>query len=117
MLIVSKKPGGRIRYAAEKLLPTGVRILVVRKEYEDGTVRDEMTEMPHSERPLLFAPNLAGDLDDIAVRDMVQSFYGRKAAQRVKRPDVTALYHEYNEMRAAAFKGQRQFAVSTKAED
>ena len=110
MLITVKKPGGRIRYAVEKLID-GKRILVVRKDYEDGTVRDEMTLMPHSDRPLLFCPNLAGDLDDITVRDMVQSFYGRRAARRASKPDVTALYHEYNAMRAAAFKGQRQFGM------
>lgn len=110
MLITVKKSGGKIRYACEKLIE-GKRILVVRKDYEDGTVRDEMTLMPHSDRPLMFAPNLADDLDDITVRDMVQSFYGRRAAQRIKKPDVTALYHEYNAMRAAEFKGQRQFAM------
>lgn len=110
MLITVKKAGGKIRYAVEKLID-GKRILVVRKEYEDGTVRDEMTLMPHSDRPLLFAPNLAGDLDDIAVRDIVQSFYGRKAAQRVKKPDITALYHEMNEIRAAEQKGRKQFTV------
>mgnify|MGYP001614663860 CR=1 FL=1 len=110
MLVISKKPGGRIRYACEKLID-GKRILVVRKDYEDGTVRDEMTLMPTSDRPLLFMPNLADDLDDVTVRDMVQSFYGRRAAKRVKKPDVTALYHEYNAMRAAAFKGQRHYAM------
>lgn len=110
MLITVKKAGGKIRYAVEKLID-GKRILVVRKEYEDGTVRDEMTLMPASNRPLFFAPNLAGDLDDITVRDMVQSFYGRKAAQRTKRPDITTLYHEAAEQRYAAVIGRKQFAM------
>lgn len=110
MLITVKKPGGVIRYACTKMID-GRRILVVRKDYEDGTVRDEMTEMPPSDHPLFFAPNIGGDLDDITVRDMVQSFHGRRAAVRTKKPDVTALYHDYTAMRYAAMKGQRHYAM------
>ncbi len=110
MLITVKKSGGRIRYAVEKLID-GKRILVVRKDHEDGTVTDDMTVMPHSDRPLLFMPNLADDLDDITVRDMVQSFYGRRAAKRVNKPDITALYHEFNEMRAWELAGKRVFTT------
>ena len=109
MLIFSKKDGGKIEFAIEKLID-GKRLLQVHRRYEDGSEGDEWSEMPHSDRPLLFIPNPMGDVDDIYLRDLVQSFYGRAAAERIDKPDVTNLYHEFVAQRAAEHKGQRQFA-------
>lgn len=111
-LIVSKPPPGRIRYAVEKLIE-GKRLLQIRREHHDTqSISDEWIEMPHSERPMLLTMNVTDDLDEIALRDIIQSVCGRKAAKRMSKPNVTLLYHEFNEMRAAELKGQRQFAVN-----
>lgn len=102
-LILVKRPGGRIRHAVE-LLENGERFLNIVREYEDGMVTDEWVPMPESNRPLLFIPN-HGDLDEVYLRDIVQSFYGREPAERLDRPNVTTLYHEMNERRSREFRG------------
>lgn len=104
MLILIKRPGGRIRYARETYAGA-VRVLNIVREYEDGVVTDEWVPMPMSARPLLFIPNDAGDLDEAYLKDIVQSFYGREPAERLDKPNVTTLYHEMNERRAREFKG------------
>lgn len=104
MLIVNKQPGGRIRHARETYI-NGERVLNIVREYEDGTVTDEWVPMPESNRPLLFIPNLAGDLDESYLKDIVQSFYGREPAERLDRPNITTLYLEMQERRAREAKG------------
>ena len=108
-LIISKPPPGRIRYAVEKLIE-GKRLLDIRREHEDGSVTDEWIEVLPCDRPLMCILNVDNDIDESMLKDMIQSVMGRRAARRLNRPNVTLLYHEYNAMRAAAFKGQRQFA-------
>ena len=111
MLIINKRPGGRIRYARETFADGG-RVLNIVREYEDGVVTDEWVPMPASDRPLLFIPNDAGDLDDAYLKDIIQSFYGREPAERINRPNITTLYYEMNERRAREFKGLTVHAVT-----
>ena len=75
-LVINKQQGGRIRHARETYIDGG-RVLNIVREYEDGIVTDEWVPMPESKRPLLFIPNLAGDLYEAYLKDIVQSFYGR----------------------------------------
>lgn len=110
-LILVKRPGGRIRYAQETFI-NAERVLNVVREYEDGVVTDEWVPMPASNRPLLFIPNDAGDLDESYLKDIVQSFYGREPAERLNKPNITTLYHEMNERRAREFKGLTVHAVT-----
>lgn len=112
-LIISKPPPGRIRYAVEKMID-GKRMLQIRREHDDTqTVTDEWVEMPASDRPMLLTMNIVDDLDEIALRDIIQSVCGRKASRRLTRPNITLLYHEFNEMRAAELKGKRQFRAGS----
>ena len=110
MLVIVKPKPGKIEYASERVID-GKRVLKVHRRHEDGTETDEWTQMPDSDRPLLCIPNIAGDLDDIALRDILQSFYGRRAAKRTKKPDITTLYHEFNERRKAEQSGRQVFAM------
>ena len=110
-LIISKRPGGRIRYARETFI-NAERTLNIVREYEDGTVTDEWIPMPQSDRPLLFIPNDAGDLDESYLKDIVQSVYGREPAERLNKPNITTLYHEMNERRAREYKGLTVHAVT-----
>jgi len=113
-LIISRPPPGQIRYAIEKLIE-GKRLLQIRREHaHNQSVTDEWIEMAHCDRPLLCILNVDNDIDEVLLKDIVQSVVGRKAAKRLNKPNITLLYHEYNAMRAAEFKGQRQFAVQTK---
>lgn len=110
MLLINKRPGGRIRYARETFI-NGVRVLNICRDYEDGLTTDEWVEMPPSERPLLFIPNVGGDLDETYLKDIVQSFYGRRPAQRLNKPNITTLYHEMNERRARDLDAKTVHAV------
>lgn len=112
MLIVVKRPGGRIRYARETY-EGGARVLNIVREYEDGSVTDEWVPMPESNRPLAFIPNIGGDLDESYLKDIIQSFYGREPAARLDRPNVTTLYHEMNERRAREQRGVTVHSVTT----
>lgn len=88
-------------------------MLQIRREHHDTqSVSDEWIEMPHSERPMLLAMNITDDLDEIALKDIIQSVCGRKAAKRMNKPNVTLLYQEFLEQRGAELKGQRQFAAT-----
>jgi hypothetical protein len=108
-LIISKPPPGQIRSAAEKLIG-GKRFLVVTREhYDTQSISREVIPMEPSTRPLMCVIDVDGEIDDILLRDIVQSVVGRKAAKRLSKPNVTLLYHEWNAMRAAYFKGQRHF--------
>lgn len=109
-LIISKQPGGRIRYARETYI-NAERVLNIVREYEDGTVTDEWVPMPESNRPLMFIPG-AEDLDEAYLKDIVQSMYGREPAERLNKPNITTLYHEMNERRAREFKGLTVHAVT-----
>lgn len=111
-LIVMKRPGGRIRYARETF-EGAARVLNIVREYEDGTVTDEWVPMPASDRPLLFIPNDAGDLDESYLKDIIQSFYGREPAERLNKPNITTLYHEMNERRAREQKGLTVHSVTS----
>ena len=113
-LITMKKQPGKIRYAVEKLID-GKRFLQIRREHwEDQTITDEWVPMEASDRPLMCILNVDGDIDESYLKDIVQSVVSRRAARRLTKPNITLLYHEFNEMRAAEFKGQRQFAMNTK---
>ena len=114
VLIVSKQPAGKIVYARIGVHIEGNRYLHVCRRYEDGRELDEWSLLPMNDHPMNVVPNLSDDLDDAALKDIVQSVEGRRAARRIDRPDITTLYHEFNEMRAAGLKGQRQFAVTQK---
>ena len=104
MLILTKRPGGRIRYARETF-EGGRRVLNIVREYEDGVVTDEWVPMPESNRPLLFIPNDGGDLDEEYLKDIIQSFYGREPAERLDKPNITTLYLEMQERREREAKG------------
>lgn len=110
MLIINKRVGGRIRYARETFID-GQRMLDICREYEDGLVTDEWVAMPPSERPLLFIPNVGGDLDEHYLKDIIQSFYGRKPARRLDKPNITTLYHEMNERRARDLDPKTVFTI------
>lgn len=110
-LIMVKRPGGRIRYARETM-DSGNRVLNIVREYGDGVVTDEWIPMPQSDRPLLFIPNDAGDLDESYLKDIVQSVYGREPAERLNKPNITTLYHEMNERREREFRGLTVHAVT-----
>lgn len=112
MLIISKRPGGRIRYARETY-EGGARVLNIVREYQDGVVTDEWVPMPESNRPLMFIPNDAGDLDESYLRDIVQSVYGREPAERLNKPNITTLYREMNERRARELKGLTVHSVTS----
>lgn len=112
MLITVKRPGGRIRYARETF-EGGKRVLNIVREFEDGLVTDEWVPMPKSNRPLLFIPNDAGDLDESYLKDIIQSFYGREPAERLNKPNITTLYLEMQERRVREVKGLTQFAVTS----
>lgn len=109
-LIISKRPGGRIKYARETY-EGGARVLNIVREYED-MVTDEWVPMPESDRPLMFIPNLGGDLDESYLKDIVQSVYGREPAERLNKPNITTLYHEMNERRAREQKGLTVHSVT-----
>ena len=114
VLIVSKRPAGKILYARIGVHIEGHRYLHVCRRYEDGQELDEWSRLEMNDHPMNVIPNLSDDLDDALLKDLVQSLEGRKAGKRINKPDVTTLYHEYNAMRAAALKGQRQFAAAQK---
>lgn len=105
-LIISKPPAGKIRYAVEKLVGDK-RLLQIRREHADtSTVTDEWIEMAHCDRPMMCVLNPTGDIDESLLKDIIQSVVGR-GYRRHNRPNVTLLYHEYNAMRAAEFKGKQ----------
>jgi hypothetical protein len=110
-LIISKQPPAPILYARIGVHIEGNRYLHVCRKDADGREFDEWSLLEMNDHPMAVVPNLGGDLDDAMLKDFVQSSEGRKAARRIGRPDVTALYHEMNEQRAAELKGQRVFAV------
>lgn len=109
-LILTKRPGGRIRYARETY-EGGVRVLNIVREYEDGVVTDEWVPMPESARPLMFVWNY-GDLDESYLKDIIQSHYGREPAERLNKPNITTLYHEMNERREREIRGLTVHAVT-----
>lgn len=112
-LIINKRVGGRIRSAISREANGGWYFLVTR-EYEDGLVTDEWVPLPNWKHGIVYIPNIGGDLDEAYLKDIIESHYGRKAAQRLDRPNVTTLYHEFNEARALEFKhpGKTQFAIT-----
>lgn len=113
-LIINKRAGGRIRYARETFI-NGERMLNICREYEDGVVTDEWVGMPPNDRPLLFIPNVGGDLDETYLKDIIQSFYGRKPAQRLNKPNITTLYQEMNERRARDLENKTVIAIPQEA--
>lgn len=113
-LLINKRSGGRIRYARETFVGAK-RMLDICRDYEDGLTTDEWVEMPKSDRPLLFIPNFGGDLDETYLRDIIQSFYGRKPAQRLNKPNITTLYHEMNERRARDLENKTVIAIPQEA--
>lgn len=110
MLIINKRPGGKIRYARETFIDSR-RVLNICRDYEDGLTTDEWVEMPPNDRPLLFIPNIGDDLDEAYLKDIIQSFYGRKPAQRLNKPNITTLYQEMNERRARDLENKTVFAM------
>lgn len=116
-LIISKRPKMPILYARIGAHIDGHRYLHVCRRDVDGSEFDEWSRLPMNGHPMNVVPNLGGDLDDAMLKDIVESVEGRKPARRVERPDITALYHEQNAIRAAGFKGQRHFAAATRKED
>lgn len=116
-LIISKQPLMHIKYARIGVHIDGHRYLHVCRNDADGREFDEWSRLAMNDHPMNVVPNLGGDLDDAMLKDIVESVEGRKAAQRVNKPDITALYHEMNSQRAAEAKGERQFAMNTKKEE
>lgn len=111
MLIINKRAGGRIRCAITNQVD-GAWFFQITRDYEDGIVTDEWVPLPNWKHGLIFIPNIAGDIDESYLKDLIQSHYGRKAAQRLNRPNVTTLYHEFNERRARDLENKTVFAMS-----
>jgi len=112
-LITVKREGGKVLWAVEKLVDDDKRFLVVRKQFEDGVQTDDWHPLPFSTAPLLFIPNLADDIDDIAIHDIIQSVLARRHTYRViSRPNLQKMYQDMNEARAAELVGQRHFQAA-----
>ena len=108
MTLIRTPDKGRILFAAEAL-EGGKRYLRVRRWFADGSFRDEYQEMPDSSRPLLFIPGL-GDVDDVALRDIVQKAQEQPRQPRDK-PDVPRLYQEMQDNRRMELSGKRRYGM------
>ena len=70
----------------------------------------DMFEEVADEGPLLFIPE-GPDVDEVAVHDLVQMAKQKKRKPRDK-PDVTKMYQQFNERRAAELADRRIYAVA-----
>lgn len=116
-LIINRQPKAPIMYARIGVVIDGKRYLHVCRRDADGVEFDEWTRLLPSSKPMTVVPNIGGDLDDEYLKDIVQSVEGRKAGKWLYKVDITTRYHEFNAMRAAELRGERQFAMNTKKEE
>ena len=107
MLILTPEKG-RILFANEEMLG-GNRYMRVRRIFPDGTTRDEVQQVDNV-GPLLFIGGL-GDVDDIALRDLVQMMKESPPPIRENKPDITELYLDFQEGRRMELSGRRNYAM------
>jgi len=109
-------PGGKgtILFAAE-FQDGGKRFMRVRRRFDDGTLHDDIHQVDDV-GPLLFIGGL-GDVDDIAVRDIVQMMKESPPPERPGKPDVTQLYLDFQEGRRMEMSGRRTYPMWPRKKD
>jgi len=99
---------GRILFANE-YQEGGKRYMRVRRRFSDGLCRDAIHEVDDA-GPLLFIGGL-GDVDDIALRDIVQMMKASPPPERENKPDITRLYLDFQEGRRMELSGRRHYGM------
>lgn len=99
---------GRILFANE-YQEGGNRYMRVRRIRSDGTTYGAVHQVDDV-GPLLMIGGL-GDVDDIALRDLVQELKATPPPIREDKPDITKLYLEFQEDRLAELSGRRTHAM------
>ena len=106
--IIVLKEKGRILFANEELNGAD-RYMRVRRIFSDGTIRDDMHQVDNV-GPLLQIGGL-GDVDDIALRDIVQEMKANPPPPREDKPDITKLYLDFQEARRTEMSGRRHHGM------
>jgi len=106
--IIIAKEKGQILFANEEMLG-GNRYMRVRRIFSDGTTRDDVHQVDNV-GPLLFIGGL-GDVDDIAIRDIVQEAKANPPPARENKPDITKLYLDFQEARRVEMSGRRHYGM------
>jgi len=105
--IIVVKERGRVLFANE-FQAGGKRFMRVRRIFSDSTTKDDVHQVDDV-GPLLFIGGL-GDVDDIAIRDIVQMMKGEPPPIREK-PDVPKFYLDMQEARRTALSGRRHYGM------
>lgn len=113
MTIIIAKEKGQILFANEEL-GGGNRYMRIRRIFSDGTTRDEVHQVDNV-GPLLHIQGL-GDVDDIAIRDIVQEAKATPPPPREDKPDITKLYLDFQEGRRIEMSGRRHYGMWPRAE-
>lgn len=112
--IIQKGKGEQGVVFSIETFQNGKRWRWTRYRYELGNgdvhLHDDFQEIPDDGRPLLFIPG-GSDVDRIAVRDISQEKEQGPRREPRKRPDLTQMYHDFNEARALELKGIRRYAM------
>lgn len=99
---------GRILFANE-FQEGGNRYMRIRRIRSDGTTYDEKHQVDDV-GPLLMIGGL-GDIDDIAIRDLVQELKATPPPIREDKPDITKLYLDFQEGRLMEASGRRTYGM------
>lgn len=106
--IIVVKEKGRVLFANEELAD-GKRFMRVCRVLSDGTTREDLHQVDDI-GPLLFIQGL-GDIDDIAIRDIVQEAKANPPPPREDKPDITKLYLDFQEARRVEMSGRRHYGM------
>lgn len=106
--IIVARERGRILFANEEMDGNN-RYMRVRRIFSDGTTRDDLHQVDNV-GPLLHIQGL-GDVDDIAVRDIVQEMKANPPPIREDKPDITKLYLDFQEGRRMEMSGRRHHGM------
>lgn len=106
--ILVAKERGRVLFANE-FQEDGKRFIRVRRIFSDGHTKDDVHQVDDV-GPLLFIGGL-GDVDDIAIRDIVQEAKATPAPVRANKPDIPKLYLDFQEARRTEMSGRRYYGM------
>ncbi len=107
-LLILSPDKGRILFANEEL-DGDKRYMRVRRIFSDGGTRDDVHQVDNT-GPLLFIGGL-GDVDDIALRDIVQMMKASPPPVREDVPDIPQLYVDFQEGRRMEMSGRRHYGM------
>lgn len=106
--IIVVKEKGQVLFANEELVG-GNRYMRVRRIFSDGSTHDDIHQVDDV-GPLLYIQGL-GDVDDIAIRDIVQEAKANLPPPRENKPDITKLYLDFQEARRIEMSGRRHYGM------